>query len=446
MKPKKKRKTQGERSGGIESSNSMKRSKRAQRKLDAEYFLDTSIKATLNSIIKYQPAKDALVEGGEELSKLFYHTCLAILMKTTEEEGKLVKQKGKVVTTKDELHSMWGGMARAMWRCVTKQGPDEGRGGNADEGFYQHCKWYCDEFDPQGFKVKDSLGWKGDSLQQKALQIATNHANHLDGNLPGFAVRFVRALAGSEEEYSAINSLTRGDFNRIISAVSYGGGVGDDQLAESVEKIIARRPTTFAGYNNAVKEMEIAEKKLKTNADRKTKAQQTKHAAAEKARDRAQKRIDQLLRPGHPALLQAEGLRVEFRKLCRSTDSLSEKSERMFKILKLVCPYGQSLQQLAKEAAAARRASGGGKRGGKRGGRAGDDSDGSGPGFRMKGKWAFALCPLVDYGPQYVLLLTHAAADSPPTLSHSDFGYSRRRRLSHSARPPARSMSVGSCL
>ena len=433
MKPKKKRKTQGERSGGIESSNSMKRSKRAQRKLDEEYFLDTSIKATLNSIIKYQPAKDALVEGGEELSKLFYHTCLAILMKTTEEEGKLVKQKGKVVTTKDELHSMWGGMARAMWRCVTKQGPDEGPGGNADEGFYQHCKWYCEEFDPQGFKVKDSLGWKGDSLQQKALQIATNHASHLDGNLPGFAVRFVRALAGSEGEYSAINSLTRGDFNRIISAVSYGGGVGDDQLAESVEKIIARRPTTFAGYNNAVKEMEIAEKKLKTNADRKTKAQQTKYAAAEKARDRAQKRIDQLLHPDHPALLQAEGLRVEFRKLCRSTDSLSEKSERMFKILEVVCPYGQSLQQLAKEAAAARRASGGGrgKRGGKRGGRAGDDSDGSGPGFRMKGKWAFALCPLVDYGPQYVLLLTHAAADSPPTLS---------------LRPPARSMSVGSCL
>ncbi len=368
--------------GSIEApsrSSSRKNPKRAARVLADSYFNTTVIKCTLNPLTRFAVVANEVRECVETMAVVFYHTHLAMLLLLARNEGRLVL-RGETVSD-NKMQSMWDTMARVMYRCL--HGQDQY--GTANTHMYDHCRDYCVDFDLFGSLRERQLGWYTKVLEELAKRSATIHKTHLDTNLHIYAQRYIHVLIATDDRFETIKGLKTADLNKVVSAVTYG----DDEKTqkETVQTVIARRPSTRAEYDKACKAIAEAEK-----------------IGNQAALLKAEAKKAEALHPEHAAWTEAEVLRAEWRKLV-AKGTYSEKSERVFFMLKHCREHGQTLQEQVRQAAAAGVA---------------NKKSTQGP-KRKKRKWTFTLCPVLEYAPPHVPinsttvreLFAHVAKDHP---------------------------------
>ena len=111
---------------------------------------------------------------------------------------------------------------------------------------------------------------------------------------------------------------------------------GDDERTqeETVQTVIARRPSTRAEYDKACKAIAEAEK-----------------IGNQAARLKAEAKKAEALHPEHAAWTEAEDLRTEWRELV-AKGTYSEKSVRCYTMLERCRVHGQTLQEQVRQAVA----------------------------------------------------------------------------------------------
>ena len=354
-----------------------KNPRRAARVLSDSYFNTTVIKCTFNPLARFPVVADEVRGCVETLAVVFYHTHLAMLLLLSRNKGRLVL-KGETIND-NKMLNMWNAMARVMYRCL--QGQDQYGTTNAD--MYQHCREYCDEFRLFGSLPKRQLGWYGKVLDELAKRSATIHKTHLDTNIHIYAQRYIHVLIATDDRFETIKGLKTADLNKVVSAVTYG----DDERTqeETVQTIIARRPSTRAEYDKACKAIAEAEK-----------------IGNQAARLKAEAKKAEALHPEHAAWTEAEDLRTEWRELV-AKGTYSEKSVRCYTMLERCRVHGQTLQEQVRQAVAAGVA----------------NKKPQGP-KRKKRKWAFALCPVLDYAPPHVPINSTAVRELFAYLAKDD--------------------------
>ena len=355
-----------------------KNPRRAARVLSDSYFNTTVIKCTFNPLAKFPVVADEVRGCVETLAVVFYHTHLAMLLLLSRNQGRLVL-KGETIND-NKMLNMWNAMARVMYRCL--QGQDQH--GTANTHMYEHCRAYCDEFDLFGSLPKRQLGWYGRVLEELAKRSATIHKTHLDTNIHIYAQRYIHVLIATDDRFGTINGLKTADLNKVVSAVTYG----DDERTqeETVQTVIARRPSTRAEYDKACKAIAEAEK-----------------IGNQAARLKAEAKKAEALHPEHAAWTEAEVLRAEWRKLV-AKGTYSEKSVRCYTMLERCRVHGQTLQEQVRQAVAVGVA---------------NNKKPQGP-KRKKRKWAFALCPVLDYAPPHVPINSTAVRELFAYLAKDD--------------------------
>ena len=355
-----------------------KNPRRAARVLSDSYFNTTVIKCTFNPLAKFPVVANEVRGCVETLAVVFYHTHLAMLLLLSRNKGRLVL-KGETINDKEML-GMWNAMARVMYRCL--QGQDQH--GTANTHMYQHCREYCVDFDLFGSLPKRQIGWYGKVLDELAKRSATIHKTHLDTNIHIYAQRYIHVLIATDDRFGTINGLKTADLNKVVSAVTYG----DDERTqeETVQTIIARRPSTRAEYDKACKAIAEAEK-----------------IGNQAARLKAEAKKAEALHPEHAAWTEAEDLRTEWRELV-AKGTYSEKSVRCYTMLERCRVHGQTLQEQVRQAVAVGVA---------------NNKKPQGP-KRKKRKWAFALCPVLDYAPPHVPINSTAVRELFAYLAKDD--------------------------
>ena len=346
--------------------------------LSDSYFNTTVIKCTFNPLAKFPVVANEVRGCVETLAVVFYHTHLAMLLLLSRNKGRLVL-KGETIND-NKMLNMWNAMARVMYRCL--QGQDQH--GTANTHMYEHCRDYCDEFDLFGSLPKRQLGWYGKVLDELAKRSATIHKTHLDTNIHIYAQRYIHVLIATDDRFGTINGLKTADLNKVVSAVTYG----DDERTqeETVQTIIARRPSTRAEYDKACKAIAEAEK-----------------IGNQAARLKAEAKKAEALHPEHAAWTEAEDLRTEWRELV-AKGTYSEKSVRCYTMLERCRVHGQTLQEQVRQAVAVGVA---------------NNKKPQGP-KRKKRKWAFALCPVLDYAPPHVPINSTAVRELFAYLAKDD--------------------------
>ena len=343
-----------------EPSRSLRKNpRRAARVLSDSYFNTTAIKCTFNPLTKFAVVANEVRGCVETMAVVFYHTHLAMLLLLSRNKGRLVLREKTI--NDNEMLNMWNTMARVMYRCLHGQGQH----GTTNADMYEHCRDYCVEFDLFGSLPERQIGWYSKVLDELAKRSATIHKTHLDTNLHIYAQRYIHVLIATDDRFETINGLKTADLNKVVSAVTYG----DDEKTqkETVQTIIARRPSTRAEYDKACKAIVEAEK-----------------IGNQAALLKAEAKKAEALHPEHEAWAEAEVLRAEWRKLV-AKGTYSEKSVRCYTILERCRVHGQTLQEQVRQVAAAGVA----------------NKKPQGP-KRKKRKWAFALCPVLDYAPPHV--------------------------------------------
>ena len=355
-----------------------KNPRRAARVLSDSYFNTTVIKCTFNPLAKFAVVANEVRGCVETLAVVFYHTHLAMLLLLSRNKGRLVL-KGETIND-NKMLNMWNAMARVMYRCL--QGQDQH--GTANTHMYEHCRDYCDDFDLFGSLPKRQLGWYGKVLDELAKRSATIHKTHLDTNIHIYAQRYIHVLIATDDRFGTINGLKTADLNKVVSAVTYG----DDERTqeETVQTIIARRPSTRAEYDKACKAIAEAEK-----------------IGNQAARLKAEAKKAEALHPEHAAWTEAEDLRTEWRELV-AKGTYSEKSVRCYTMLERCRVHGQTLQEQVRQAVAVGVA---------------NNKKPQGP-KRKKRKWAFALCPVLDYAPPHVPINSTAVRELFAYLAKDD--------------------------
>ena len=339
-----------------------KNPKQAARKLEKSNYNTTVIKCTLNTIVAYAVVGNAIQRCVVLMSKLFYHTHLVMLLLLIRSEGRL-SWKGKAVNTSSQLHSLWCGLARVMFRCLSGQP----RLGNSE--LFDLCEYYCELVGLSGSWTGERLGWLTTVLDQMAQQSSTNHETHLTTNLHIYAVRYLYVLIANDDRFDRIKKLNTKNFGMVIWAVTYGDDVEEQE--KTIEDFIKTHPSTTADYVAAQKAIEEAKQK-----------------DDERALQEAERKMGSALDPNDAVWKQAEVLRSEWLELV-SDCTLSEKSERLYNMLSRCRPHGQELQEQLLEAIQT--------------GAASDDDQ-----KRKKMKWAFSLCPVMDYRPKHAPLTSTA--------------------------------------
>ncbi len=354
-----------------------KNPRRAARVLSDSYFNTTVIKCTFNPLAKFPVVANEVRGCVETLAVVFYHTHLAMLLLLSRNKGRLVL-KGETIND-NKMLNMWNAMARVMYRCL--QGQDQH--GTANTHMYQHCREYCVDFDLFGSLPKRQIGWYGKVLDELAKRSATIHKTHLDTNIHIYAQRYIHVLIATDDRFGTINGLKTADLNKVVSAVTYG----DDERTqeETVQTIIARRPSTRAEYDKACKAIAEAEK-----------------IGNQAARLKAEAKKAEALHPEHAAWTEAEDLRTEWRELV-AKGTYSEKSVRCYTMLERCRVHGQTLQEQVRQAVAVGVA----------------NKKPQGP-KRKKRKWAFALCPVLDYAPPHVPINSTAVRELFAYLAKDD--------------------------
>ena len=355
-----------------------KNPRRAARVLSDSYFNTTVIKCTFNPLAKFPVVADEVRGCVETFAVVFYHTHLAMLLLLSRNKGRLVL-KGETIND-NKMLNMWNAMARVMYRCL--QGQDQH--GTANTHMYQHCREYCVDFDLFGSLPKRQLGWYARVLEELAKRSATIHKTHLDTNIHIYAQRYIHVLIATDDRFGTINGLKTADLNKVVSAVTYG----DDERTqeETVQTIIARRPSTRAEYDKACKAIAEAEK-----------------IGNQAARLKAEAKKAEALHPEHAAWTEAEDLRTEWRELV-AKGTYSEKSVRCYTMLERCRVHGQTLQEQVRQAVAVGVA---------------NKKKPQGP-KRKKRKWAFALCPVLDYAPPHVPINSTAVRELFAYLAKDD--------------------------
>ena len=356
--------------------SSRKNPRRAARVLSDSYFNTTVIKCTFNPLAKFAVVANEVRGCVETLAVVFYHTHLAMLL-LSRNQGRLVL-KGETIND-NKMLNMWNAMARVMYRCL--QGQDQH--GTANTHMYQHCREYCVDFDLFGSLPKRQIGWYGKVLDELAKRSATIHKTHLDTNIHIYAQRYIHVLIATDDRFETIKGLKTADLNKVVSAVTYG----DDERTqeETVQTIIARRPSTRAEYDKACKAIAEAEK-----------------IGNQAARLKAEAKKAEALHPEHAAWTEAEDLRTEWRELV-AKGTYSEKSVRCYTMLERCRVHGQTLQEQVRQAVAVGVA----------------NKKPQGP-KRKKRKWAFALCPVLDYAPPHVPINSTAVRELFAYLAKDD--------------------------
>ena len=345
--------------------------------LSDSYFNTTVIKCTFNPLAKFAVVANEVRGCVETLAVVFYHTHLAMLLLLSRNKGRLVL-KGETIND-NKMLNMWNAMARVMYRCL--QGQDQH--GTANTHMYEHCRDYCDEFDLFGSLPERQLGWYARVLEELAKRSATIHKTHLDTNIHIYAQRYIHVLIATDDRFETIKGLKTADLNKVVSAVTYG----DDERTqeETVQTVIARRPSTRAEYDKACKAIAEAEK-----------------IGNQAARLKAEAKKAEALHPEHAAWTEAEDLRTEWRELV-AKGTYSEKSVRCYTMLERCRVHGQTLQEQVRQAVAAGVA----------------NKKPQGP-KRKKRKWAFALCPVLDYAPPHVPINSTAVRELFAYLAKDD--------------------------
>ena len=358
--------------------SSRKNPRRAARVLSDSYFNTTVIKCTFNPLAKFPVVANEVRGCVETFAVVFYHTHLAMLLLLSRNKGRLVL-KGETIND-NKMLNMWNAMARVMYRCL--QGQDQYGTANAD--MYEHCQGYCVDFDLFGSLPKRQLGWYARVLEELAKRSATIHKTHLDTNIHIYAQRYIHVLIATDDRFGTINGLKTADLNKVVSAVTYG----DDERTqkEPVQTVIARRPSTRAEYDKACKAIAEAEK-----------------IGNQAARLKAEAKKAEALHPEHAAWTEAEVLRAEWRKLV-AKGTYSEKSVRCYTMLERCRVHGQTLQEQVRQAVAVGVA---------------NNKKPQGP-KRKKRKWAFALCPVLDYAPPHVPINSTAVRELFAYLAKDD--------------------------
>ena len=345
--------------------------------LSDSYFNTTVIKCTFNPLAKFPVVANEVRGCVETLAVVFYHTHLAMLLLLSRNKGRLVL-KGETIND-NKMLNMWNAMARVMYRCL--QGQDQH--GTANTHMYEHCRAYCDDFDLFGSLPERQIGWYGKVLDELAKRSATIHKTHLDTNIHIYAQRYIHVLIATDDRFGTINGLKTADLNKVVSAVTYG----DDERTqeETVQTVIARRPSTRAEYDKACKAIAEAEK-----------------IGNQAARLKAEAKKAEALHPEHAAWTEAEDLRTEWRELV-AKGTYSEKSVRCYTMLERCRVHGQTLQEQVRQAVAVGVA----------------NKKPQGP-KRKKRKWAFALCPVLDYAPPHVPINSTAVRELFAYLAKDD--------------------------
>ena len=343
-----------------------KNQKRAERMLADSYFDTTVVKCTLNPLMKDDVVAKEVRTCVETMAVVFYHTHLAMLLFLAGNQGRLVL-KGETVSD-NKMQNMWDAMARVMYRCLHGQAR-----GTANADMYEHCRTYWQEFGLFGSLPERQLGWYGRVLEELAKRSATIHKTHLDTNLHIYAQRYIHVLIATDDRFETIRGLKTADLNKVVSAVTYG----DDEKTqgETIQTVIARRPSTRAEYDKACEAIAEAE-----------------NAGNQAAREKAEAKKAQALHPEHAAWTEAEVLRAEWRKLV-AKGTYSEKSVRCYTMLERCRVHGQTLQEQVRQAVAA-----------------GVANKTQGP-KRKKRKWTFTLCPVLEYAPPHVPINSTAVRD-----------------------------------
>ena len=354
-----------------------KNPRRAARVLSDSYFNTTVIKCTFNPLARFPVVANEVRGCVETLAVVFYHTHLAMLLLLSRNKGRLVL-KGETIND-NKMLNMWNAMARVMYRCL--QGQDQH--GTANTHMYEHCRAYCDDFDLFGSLPERQIGWYGKVLDELAKRSATIHKTHLDTNIHIYAQRYIHVLIATDDRFETIKGLKTADLNKVVSAVTYG----DDEKTqeETVQTVIARRPSTRAEYDKACKAIAEAEK-----------------IGNQAARLKAEAKKAEALHPEHAAWTEAEDLRTEWRELV-AKGTYSEKSVRCYTMLERCRVHGQTLQEQVRQAVAAGVA----------------NKKPQGP-KRKKRKWAFALCPVLDYAPPHVPINSTAVRELFAYLAKDD--------------------------
>ena len=306
-----------------------------------------------------------------------------------EKKGSMI-HKGDAVVTKSMLHSRWNSLALALYRALC--GFDKGQ----TDGKY-YAKEFCDRLGIFGSWKQEELGWRREVVKMMALLVATNHMTFLTTNLHNYAVRKLHGLVLTDDRFAAIKALKMADYNKVISAVTYGDK--PETRKELITEIIARRSTTRNVWDAATKALVKAYTALKAS----TALPLGQRTEASKAVDKALGKLVSAvegLHPGHAAWREAEVLRGIWRAdVTIDNRNVSQMSERVYELLTFCRPIGRSLQALAEKAAKARKA---------RVLIKGKPLPGMTDPRRKKRKWAFTLAPVMDIGPKFVPLTTTA--------------------------------------
>ena len=252
------------------------------------------------------------------------------------------------------------------------------------------------------------IGWRKHVVTMMAFLVATTHKTFLTTNLVNYATRKVHGLVLTDDRFAAIKALKTADYNKVISAVTYGDTPKTRE--ERITEIVARRPSTRKSWDTATAALVKAITALKacparplvqpTDASKAARKAFEKLLAVHKAVDKAFGNLSSALHPRHEAWEQAEVLRGIWRRdVTINNGNVSQMSERVYELLTFCRPIGRELQALAEKAAKARKA---------RVLIKGKPLPGMTDPRRKKRKWAFTLAPVMDIDPKFVPLTTTA--------------------------------------
>ena len=355
-----------------------KNPRRAARVLSDSYFNTTVIKCTFNPLAKFPVVANEVRGCVETFAVVFYHTHLAMLLLLSRNKGRLVL-KGETIND-NKMLNMWNAMARVMYRCL--QGQDQH--GTANTHMYEHCR----------ATVMNSI-FSARCLKDNSAGTPEYLKSWRSGAQPSTRRTWIPTSTSTPSDTSTCSSppttasrtikgLKTADLNKVVSAVTYG----DDERTqeETVQTVIARRPSTRAEYDKACKAIAEAEK-----------------IGNQAARLKAEAKKAEALHPEHAAWTEAEDLRTEWRELV-AKGTYSEKSVRCYTMLERCRVHGQTLQEQVRQAVAVGVA---------------NNKKPQGP-KRKKRKWAFALCPVLDYAPPHVPINSTAVRELFAYLAKDD--------------------------
>lgn len=353
------------------NTTTSKNPKQAARQRANAYYDTFVVKCTLNPMTIYAVATTEIRDCAEMLSKLFYHVHRAMLQLISRSKGQLL-WKGKPVDGDSMLQSYWNGMACAMYRCLCGM-----ERGTTDKTMYEHCLMYCQEGKVPRDWPNEPISWRAKPREQMAKQSSDTHATHLTTNFHIYLNRYMHVVIANDGRFATIKERKTSDYNKIVAAVTYGDT--DAQQMESIQTIIARRPSTRKEFDDAQKAIKKA-------------IQMNDKEALEKAE---LKKAD-ALHPDHQVWAEAETLRGVWRKYAKK-GTYSQVSERLYSILPACREFGAVRQEQAIKAAKERS-------------KGVDVPRRTGP-LAKKMKWTFSLCPVMEYGPKYVHFTTTAIKD-----------------------------------